>query len=380
MDSTYIPAYHNLAVAYLEQGKYRQSTTSLEAAIRVDPGSVTAHRFLGFLYQQQHKLEKAEASLRRAVALDERDAETWESLGKLHRQQGRHAEAIQALERAIGLNPQQTQVYKELWNVLLETQEYDRAERVLRDAVAIDSTFTEAYRDLGDLLQAVGREAEAAVATSRFEWLLKLEEDVSLFETGLKERPDNIDARYALAVSYEDLGRTAEAMQAYAGVLKRDSRHAMALDRLSRLQLRQGNVETAGRLARELIALRKGGSLDYRAHFTLGYVLASGGKLAEARQAFEVGLAGIPDNSMARFNLGNIHLQSGNFQAAAEAFAEVVRLDPTIALAYMGLGQAEERNGHAAAARAAYESFLTTDSATDAQLEFARVRLAEIAP
>ena len=155
---------------------------------------------------------------------------------------------------------------------------------------------------------------------------------------------------------------------------------AERLDRLSRLQLRQGNVETAGRLARELIALRKGGSLDYRVHFTLGYVLASGGKLAEARQAFEVGLAGIPDNSMARFNLGNIHLQSGNFQAAAEAFAEVVRLDPTIALAYMGLGQAEERNGHAAAARAAYESFLTTDSATDAQLEFARVRLAEIAP
>lgn len=52
LDSTYIPSYHNLAIAHLEAGRYPQAVEAAETALRFDPQSPSSYRLLAFLHKE----------------------------------------------------------------------------------------------------------------------------------------------------------------------------------------------------------------------------------------------------------------------------------------------------------------------------------------
>ena len=57
---TYIPSYHNLAIAHLEAGRYPQAVEAAETALRFDPQSPSSYRLLAFLHKEQGQYERAE--------------------------------------------------------------------------------------------------------------------------------------------------------------------------------------------------------------------------------------------------------------------------------------------------------------------------------
>ena len=165
-----------------------------------------------------------------------------------------------------------------------------------------------------------------------------MQENATTFETGLKERPENVDARLALASTYEKLGRHQEALDTYKAVLKRQADNLLALDRMSQLHLHKGNLQEALRLARHIAALHPGSTRAARAHFTIGYALARQGKVDPAQKAFERGLKVDSTDAKVYYNLSKIYLLKGRLQEAERACKIALARDPDFAPAHYGLG------------------------------------------
>lgn len=79
----------------------------------------------------------------------------------------------------------------------------------------------------------------------------------------LKQEPDNLEARYYVALSSEHLGHAAEARAGYEAILARNSRHTASLVGLGRLAAQAGDQPEVARLSLLL------GNLDQEALETL---------------------------------------------------------------------------------------------------------------
>ena len=172
VDSTFLPAYHELAIAHAAAGDYEAAYAEMENAVRVGGGgSAYTHRLLAFFYFNQERYEEAEKALWQAIEVDSSRAEARYELGVLYNKQGRPGEAESSLMRALRLDP----AYKEAWNELgrlyTNAARHDEADRALKRAVAIDSGYAQAYYNLSQLRSAQGRAEDATAMLERFESL-----------------------------------------------------------------------------------------------------------------------------------------------------------------------------------------------------------------
>ena len=172
VDSTFLPAYHELAIAHAAAGDYEAAYAEMENAVRAGGGgSAYTHRLLAFFYFNQERYEEAEKALWQAIEVDSSRAEARYELAVLYNKQGRPGEAESSLMRALRLDP----AYKEAWNELgrlyTNAGRHDEADRALKRAVAIDSGYAQAYYNLSQLRSAQGKEEEATAMLERFESL-----------------------------------------------------------------------------------------------------------------------------------------------------------------------------------------------------------------
>jgi len=79
---------------------------------------------------------------------------------------------------------------------------------------------------------------------------------------------------------------------------------------------------------------------DFTAHFNLGAVLESAGKLKEAINHYQAALRVRPDAVIARNNLGAAFHAMGNLEAAISHYRQAVKLDPAYANARYNVGNA----------------------------------------
>ena len=172
IDSTFLPSYHDLALAHAAEGDFEAAYAAMQNAVRVGgEGSAYTHRLLAFFYSNQGRYEEAEKALWQAIEVDSSGAEARYELGVLYNRQGRPGEAESSLMGALRLNP----AYKEAWNELgglyTNAGRHDEADRALKRAVAIDSGYAQAYYNLSQLRSAEGRAEDATAMLERFESL-----------------------------------------------------------------------------------------------------------------------------------------------------------------------------------------------------------------
>ena len=144
-------ALHYLGLIAYQNKRFGDAARLIGDSIAIKADNAAAHSNLGNALAMLGRLVEAEAAFRNALALDPQLADAWFNLGNNQREQNRYADADAAYRRVIALQPQHLGAINNLANLLLLNPE--------RKAEA-----AEAFHYLGNVLQDVGRTADAASA------------------------------------------------------------------------------------------------------------------------------------------------------------------------------------------------------------------------
>jgi tetratricopeptide (TPR) repeat protein/SAM-dependent methyltransferase len=97
------------------------------------------------------------------------------------------------------------------------------------------------------------------------------------------------------------------------------------------------------------------------AHLNRGNTLLAGGRLDEARSAYQLAIACDPQYAAAHFNLGNVHYRAGEFAQALRSYQAAIGIRPQFADALVGMGNALAGLSRTAEALDSYQRALTID-------------------
>lgn len=135
--------------------------TELQAALKQDPRVARANFLLGQLALFRGRLEDALAYSRKEIAINPADAMAFYQAGDALVRQGQWADAIKALQQSLWINPFYSGPYILLGRAYMKTDQPATAEAMLRRAVDYDPNNRMAHYLLAQLLQQLGRDAEA---------------------------------------------------------------------------------------------------------------------------------------------------------------------------------------------------------------------------
>ena len=143
-------ATHYLGLLAYQSRRYADAVALISDSLGVQSDNAAAHSNLGNALAMLGRRVEAEAAFRRALTLDPGLADAWFNLANILREEQRLDEADAAYRRVVALQPQHVAALNNLANLLR-----------LRGR---DGDAAEALHYLGDTLQDVGRTADAANA------------------------------------------------------------------------------------------------------------------------------------------------------------------------------------------------------------------------
>jgi len=165
----------------------------------------------------------------------------------------------------------------------------------------------------------------------------KHEEAIAKFNEGIAASPQCFDCYNNIGFSYTQLKDYDKAEAAYkkAAELKPDD--AAAYNGLANIYNAQRKFDLAAQASAKATELSTGlpgagtagGGGGADALFNQGVILWNGGKIAEAKKAFEGAIAANPNHAEAHYQLGMSLVNEGNLQGAATEFETYLKLAPT---------------------------------------------------
>ena len=150
-----------LGAAYVETGRFAEAIPQLEAALRLDERSASAHSDLGTALMAQGDLANALVHLQRAAALAPRNESMQFNLGNALNKASRTAEAAAAYERALAINPDFPDAHVNLGTLLFAHGRVKDALPHFERAVQLMPNSAVIHGDLGSALAGSGRYADA---------------------------------------------------------------------------------------------------------------------------------------------------------------------------------------------------------------------------
>jgi TolB-like protein/tetratricopeptide (TPR) repeat protein len=178
----------------------RRAEADARHALELAPDLAEAHLALGNLYWNELDFRQAGAELERARTLAPGDARTLGDYGELAALMGRSSDGVAAARRAVVLDPLNTGAYFNLGFALFYTRQYPQAVEAFDELLALDPDSPGAHASKGRVLYMQGNYGQAAASCEL--------------------RPEHWLSQLCLAISYERLGRHAEARGMRAQVVK----------------------------------------------------------------------------------------------------------------------------------------------------------------
>jgi tetratricopeptide (TPR) repeat protein len=167
----------------------------------------------------------------------------------------------------------------------------------------------------------------------------------------MNKLPDAPDVRVSLGLNQQKLGRHAEAVETFRGVLRMDPANALAHFDLAVSLFQLARVDEAAAEVHAALAI----SPSYaRAHELEGNIYVQKKDYAGARRAFERLLTIDAANYEAHYNLGILAALDRNWGDAASHLRAALRTDPNSADAYNALGSGALQRGDLATAADAF--------------------------
>jgi tetratricopeptide (TPR) repeat protein len=366
----YAMAHHNLGQALARQGKLEEAIAAYREAIRLEPDYADSHFNLGIALRIQGKPEEAIAEYREAIRLEPDYVKPHLNLGYALGKQGKSEEAIAEYREAIRLQPDYALAHYNLGRVL-----HDQGK--LEEAIACWHHLLEiAPTDSRTLHGVLASSWTLAGALTQLAWELATAEDVKLrspkeavefgrraVELGPKEanywnnlgvaqyragdwqaavdtfrkadaliggRGDRAH-RFFLAMAYWQLGRQAEAREAYAQGLE-------WLDEYEHNEEFYRFRDEAKKLLWERLEIAKkaveSSPEDPKLRYQLGVRLAEIGQHTEALAELDEAIRLDPTQAAYYAERARAHVELEDPDRAIEDANRAIELDPQLGLAY----------------------------------------------
>jgi tetratricopeptide (TPR) repeat protein len=237
IDSTYMPAWSNLAQVRLDAGRTAEARALLEHALRINPDYVDATRRLGAMLATQGDSSQSIAYLERIAASSAVTDQSLVLLGQAYINANRPDDAVGALRRALEMNPRAAEAASLLGAIYAEAGRFDVALPYFERAAANGDRngMTYALLSLGYAQAGRGEESiRAARQAAQYAgadvnvWLTagramvalgRPEEAQVYFDRAMQVAPNNPEAMTRLGLVKAALGDLPTAIQLFKRAL-----------------------------------------------------------------------------------------------------------------------------------------------------------------
>lgn len=220
--------HYERAVALMKRDRITDAITSIKNAIRYDEDNVKYYILSADLHLRNAEVKQSYADLQKALELEPNSMEAYSKLGEISFFNRDYDRAIESIDKVIEMDPINAKAFFMRGFIYKETGDSTNAVRNFRKVIEIDPNYADAYEELGLLYAIHGNKLAIEYLT-----------------TALNLNPNNIQARYGLAMFYQDMGEYALAVEEYNKILLIDSTHANSLNNLGYIELLKDNYEQA---------------------------------------------------------------------------------------------------------------------------------------
>jgi len=347
--------HYQLGLAYLKVGKAELALEALSKASQLSPQDSAVHEALGRAYRALGKAPEAEKAFELSSRLKSEDLEASQllhlfrqqleakevdkavetgrrlmklssiehlvELGVLFGQSGLLQQALEPLQRAATLDPNRFEAQFNLGYTLLNLEKYAESENHLIEAARINQQSFEAHSLLG---VARGHMKKTVPAIESFRKAVALQ-------------PGNFKVQSLLALQYLEGSYYEAAIQLLSNAVKLSP--AEPTLRFLLIQAHHKNQDSVKALEQARLAVKQFPGLA-RAHYELGFQLASFGRFQESKPSFEKALELDVNYAEAHYALGDLLLKEGHNTEALAHFQKSLANSPGLIDAHVGLGKA----------------------------------------
>ena len=308
---------YNSGIAALNKGDLPTAATQLAKAVELSPDDASFQMILGYVRLQQGKYDEAltnlEAAQRGSAQLNARSqASLHNNLGIVYWKKSEYDKALAAYKRALELNAEDTDALYNLAFGLLTQKKYAEALphlQQLRSVNPDDASFqasvqdglAEAYEMTGDWARALGAHRKV-----------------------VELNPRDTAARYNFAVTLSKTRRIADAIMQINEALRVDPKHAPSLLLLSDIYSQQRQWDKAQEVMARYVKFYPG---EFTGWFNLGVVYDHGAKFDQALQAYAKAEALQPRDPAVKNNVGRIYFKRGDLDRSIAKLQEALELD-----------------------------------------------------
>ena len=338
--------------------KLEESTSLLERALRIDPGSLTARRYLAANLWQLHRFAEARQNLQALLKAKPGDPQALLLLGMVSENTGDYATAVKTLAAVPTLVRAQPESVAALARSYYHIGEVDKARLWLKDllnhpvgaqAVLLGAQIADEMQDYqtAETLLVSSQSSFSDTATLKY-WLALVRFHAKQFEQSEQLIRQLLDAGQQSAKIYRLLGWCLQEQHHY-----QDAVHAF----------------------QQAIDLEPTNETNY---LDLGKILLTEGRLVPAIELTRRTTNAFPDSSQALLLRGSVELAATLFSDAVDSFSRTLQLDPASPDATLGLARAQFGAGMTQQARATLERAIS-DFPRNApfELELAQLLLKE---
>ena len=295
----FAPAYLDLGLTQLRQGRLEDAIASIRKALKLDPKSQGAHMFLGIAEYQSHHIQDAVDNLQQAIDDDPASVQSMLWLGIVQMNAGHPENAIAPLDKAAALDPKNKDVldYRVQAHLAVAKQSYAELYR-------LDPASWRLHR-LNAVIDAQANDHKQAAQE---------------YEMAIKMAPNQPELYEGLGWEYQALGEIPQAQQAFAQQLKLTPGNPIAMYNLACAEVENEQSKPALPLLETVVKIYKSPT---DADYYLGRALALEGRNDEAVKEFEraTQVAGLTQQR-AWFQLSQLYRHMGK---TAEAHAAIVK-------------------------------------------------------
>jgi tetratricopeptide (TPR) repeat protein len=296
------------------------------------------------LLHAYEQYESAEICYRRARLLAPDRFQWAYYLGLVESIDGKAGEAAATLQEAVRLDSGYLPARMKLAEVLLGLNRLPESREVCQSAIKQDPRFAPAYYWLGRVAAAQGDSKSA----------------VENYREACRLVPSYGSAHYALALTYQKLGREAEARESMSAYQKfkldgdpqpedplLDT--VRSLDNSALAHLMKGvDLEKGGQLEQAIAEHEQAIGIDAKlaqAHANLIGLYARAGQAEKAEQQYRATVAINPNLPQSHYDFGVLLLSEAKYREAEAAFRRALETSPNYAEAHNNLAVLLERQG-----------------------------------
>jgi len=310
-----------LGRSYRALGRNPEADKAFEFSSRLKSEDLEASRLLHLCRQQLEakEVDKAVQTGQRLLKLSSVDHLV--ELGVLLGQTGLRQQALEALQRAVILDPRRFEAQFNLGYTFVGLEKYAEAESHLSQAARLNPQSFEAYSLLGVVRGQLKQTVPA----------------IESFRKAVALQPGNFKIQSLLALQYLEGSYYEAAIQLLSDAVKRSS--ADPTLRFLLIQAHHKNQDSVKALEQARQAARQFPGLA-RAHYELGFQLASFGRFQESKPSFQKALELDANYAEAHYAMGDLLLKEGHINEALAHLQEALAKNPALIDAHVGLGKA----------------------------------------